>query len=291
MHKEKIEKANILCEALPYIKQFHGQTIVIKYGGSIMVQDELKQSFAEDITLLKYIGLNPVIVHGGGKEITKWMDKVGKEAVFIDGLRVTDAESMEITEMVVTGKVNSEVVSMINNHGGKAVGLSGKDGNLFVGRQIRSKKNLDLGFVGDIEEVDSSLIITLCEKGYIPVISPVGRNREGQSLNMNADHVAEAIATELKALKLIYLTDVDGVMIEKKLQNRLILSEAKELLKHPEVKGGMIPKLTCAINAIKGGAERIHIINGTIKHAVVLELFTDFGIGTMISKAKVSERR
>jgi acetylglutamate kinase len=160
MHKEKIEKANILCEALPYLKQFHGQTIVIKYGGSIMVDDNLKQSFAEDITLLKYIGLNPVIVHGGGKEITKWMDKVGKKAVFIDGLRVTDAESMEITEMVVTGKVNSEVVSLINHHGGKAVGISGKDGNLFVGKQIRSKKNQDLGFVGDIEEVDSSLIIT-----------------------------------------------------------------------------------------------------------------------------------
>lgn len=289
MHKEKIAKANILCEALPYLKQFNGQTIVIKYGGSIMVDEKLKQSFAEDITLLKYIGLNPVIVHGGGKEITKWMDKVGKKAVFIDGLRVTDAESMEITEMVVTGKVNSEVVSLISHHGGKAVGLSGKDGNLFVGKQIKSKKNKDLGFVGDIEEVDSSLIITLCEKGYIPVISPVGRNKEGQSLNMNADHVAEAIATELKAMKLIYLTDVDGVMIKKKLQNRLTLAQSKGLLKHPEVKGGMIPKLTCAMNAIKGGAERVHIINGTIKHAVVLELFTDVGIGTMISKKEIKE--
>jgi acetylglutamate kinase len=282
MYEEKIKKAETLVEALPYLKEFSGKTVVIKYGGSLMVNEDLKTIFANDIVLLKYIGINPIIVHGGGKEISKWLNKVGKETVFIDGLRVTDSETMEITEMVLSGKINSEVVSLVNQCGGKAVGLSGKDANLFIAKKIKSKANKDLGFVGDIQEVDITLLNTLSEKGYIPVISSVGRSIKGETLNMNADHVAQSIAGALNATKLIYLTDVQGVLKDKKLVNRMDLKEATKLLKHKDIQGGMLPKLTCSINAIKEGVEKVHIINGTIKHSVLLELFTNVGIGTMI---------
>ena len=283
--ESKIEKAKVLLEALPYLKKFNGQLIVVKYGGSIMVDPELSAKFAEDIVLLKYVGLNPVIVHGGGKEISKWIAKVGKTTEFIDGLRVTDGETMEITEMVLTGKVNTQLVTLINSAGGKAVGLSGKDANLFTAKKIKSKTNKDLGFVGDIQDVDTTLLTTLSENGYIPVISSVGRNVEGETLNMNADHVAECVATALKCLKLFYLTDVQGLMLDGKLRNRLTLSEAEKSLTHPDVKGGMLPKIACSVNAIKNGVNQVHIINGTYEHAVLLELFTDTGIGTMISEA------
>lgn len=279
----RIEKAKVLLEALPYIREFSGQTIVIKYGGSIMVDDELSRQFADDVVLLKYVGLNPVIVHGGGKEISKWIEKVGKKTEFIDGLRVTDGETMEITEMVLTGKVNTQLVSMINSAGGKAVGLSGKDANLFLARRIKSKTNQDLGFVGDIEDVDTRLMNTLSSNGYIPVISSVGRSREGESLNMNADHVAQEIAGALKSLKLLYLTDVQGLLIDGVLQTRLSIEAARAYLSHPDVKGGMLPKLTCSVDAIDSGVQQVHIINGTYEHAVLLELFTDKGIGTMIT--------
>lgn len=284
MLKERIQKADVLLEALPYIQQFSGKTVVVKYGGSIMIDDELKARFAEDIVLLKYVGINPVIVHGGGKEISKWMSKMGKETVFIDGLRVTDSETMEITEMVLSGKINNDVVALINRAGGKAVGLSGKDANLFTAKRIRSKENKDLGFVGDITNVDVTLLNTLSSKGYIPVIASVGVNGDGESLNMNADHVAEAMAVALSATKLVYLTDVDGLMIDHVLQSELNLESAQHLVTHRDVVGGMLPKLTCAIRAIKEGVETSHIINGTIRHAVLLELFTDTGIGTMVSK-------
>ncbi|RAP31588.1 acetylglutamate kinase [Candidatus Marinamargulisbacteria bacterium SCGC AG-410-N11] len=284
--KGKIEKAKVLLEALPYIRQFSGKTIVIKYGGSLMVNDRLKPLFADDITLLKYIGINPIIVHGGGKEISKWMEKMGKKSVFIDGLRVTDNETMEITEMVLSGKINSEVVSLINSAGGKAVGLSGKDANLFLAKRVKSKQNEDLGFVGDIDNIDITLINTLSEKGYIPVISSVGRNIEGETLNMNADHVAERISTALSALKLFYLTDVNGLMIEGELKSNITLSQALQYLKHPDVKEGMLPKLSCSVNALQTGIENVHIINGTIEHSVLLEIFTDQGIGTMLSREK-----
>lgn len=284
MLEEKIKKAKILLEALPYIQTFKGQTIVIKYGGSLMVQDSLKELFAADIVMLKTIGINPIIVHGGGKEISKWLKKVGKESTFIDGLRVTDSETMELTEMVLSGKINSEVVSLMNRAGGKAVGISGKDGNLFVAERIRSKTNQDLGFVGDIKNVDVSLIHTLSEKGYIPVISSVGQNKAGETLNMNADHVAQRIAETLEAKKLIFLTDVEGLKIEEELQSKLTLREAKALLNHPDVQGGMLPKLTCSTKAIEEGVSNVHIINGSIEHSVILELFTDTGIGTMISE-------
>jgi len=283
-YENEIKKAEILLEAFPYIKKFSKQIIVIKYGGSIMLNEELKIQFARDIALLKYIGLNPVIVHGGGKEISKWMTKLGKEAKFIDGLRVTDADTLEISEMVLVGKINSEIVSMINHEGGKAVGLSGKDGSLFTGKRKKSKENVDLGFVGDINNVDGSLLYTLSDEGYIPVISSIAQSEEErESLNMNADHVAQCIASTLQASKLVYLTDVDGLMIENELRSSLTNSDAKALLSHKDVSGGMLPKLSCATTAIDDGVKQVHIINGTLRHAVLLELFTDTGIGTMIS--------
>ncbi len=286
MYSKRIENAKILLEALPYIKKFHHKNIVIKYGGSVMTDEKLKTDFAKDIVLLKYVGLNPIIVHGGGKEITKWANKVGKEAVFIDGLRFTDAETMEITEMVLSGKINSEIVSDINQSGGNAVGLSGKDGQLFYAEKINGVDKQDLGFVGDVSKTDVSILNILCEKGYIPVISSVSINKKGQTLNLNADYVAVEIAKAIKALKLIYLTDVQGILFNNELVNVLDLNSAKDLLKQPEIKGGMIPKLKCSISAIENGVENVHIINGSIEHAVLLEIFTDFGIGTMISKHK-----
>ena len=281
--EDKMERATILLEALPYIRQFSGKTVVIKYGGSIMINDDLKHQFAKDIALLKYVGLNPIIVHGGGKEISKWMDKLGKQPEFIDGLRVTDSETLEITEMVLVGKINSEIVSLINREGGKAVGLSGKDGPLFFGKRHDSPKYKRLGFVGDISNVDNTLLNTLSADGFIPVISSIGQSDTFEGLNMNADHVAEAIASSLKAKKLVFLTDVKGLVIENKLQGELSQKQAESFLKHRDVKGGMLPKLTCAINAMKKGVSDVHIINGTINHAVLLELFTDSGIGTMIT--------
>jgi len=284
LYKQRIEKAKILLEALPYIKKFHQKQIIIKYGGSVMTDTKLKNFFAEDVVLLKYVGLHPIIVHGGGKEITKWINKVGKEAVFIDGLRFTDSETMEITEMVLSGKINSEVVSLINSFGGKAVGLSGKDAQLFTAVKMKSEKDQDLGLVGSIAKTDVSILNILCEKGYIPVISSVGINEEGESLNLNADHVAAEIAKALNVLKLIYMTDVQGIFLNNELIPTLNLKEANELLKHPDIKGGMIPKLKCSIDAIENNVQNVHIINGSIEHSVLLEIFTDFGIGTMISK-------
>ncbi|MDC0036657.1 acetylglutamate kinase [bacterium] len=280
--EDKVQRATILLEALPYIRKFSGKTIVIKYGGSIMVDEALKHQFARDIALLKFVGLNPVIVHGGGKEISKWMDKLGKKPEFINGLRVTDADTLEITEMVLVGKINSEIVSLINKEGGKAVGLSGKDGPLFFGKRSSDPEYKKLGFVGDIDTVDHTIITTLSSQGYIPIISSIGQTEDFEGLNMNADHVAESIAVSLNAQKLIFLTDVKGLLINKQLQQQLTLEKAQELYSHDDVKGGMLPKLRCACDAIREGVDQVHIINGTIEHAVLLELFTDSGIGTMI---------
>ncbi|MDD2942114.1 MAG: acetylglutamate kinase [bacterium] len=283
MYQERINKAKILLEALPYIKRFHGATIVIKYGGSLMVQEERKGMFAADIVLLKYVGMNPVIVHGGGKEISRWMEKLGKKAVFVDGLRVTDAETMEITEMVLSGKINNEVVSLINQAGGRAVGLSGKDARMFRAERMKTEKDRDLGQVGTVTSVDVGLIETLSNDGYIPVISSVGISEDGESLNMNADDVAAAVALGLGAKKLVYLTDVQGIMKDDNLIPALDYAEATELLNSPTISGGMKPKLECSLHALAGTVDNVHIINGSVEHAVLLELFTDIGIGTMIT--------
>lgn len=282
MSNQDSNKAKILVEALPYIRRFQGQTVVIKYGGSLMYDEERKNSFATDIVLLRYVGLNPIIVHGGGKEITRWLEKIGKASEFCEGLRVTDAETMEVTEMVLSGKINSEIVSLINMKGGKAVGLSGKDANLFSARKIRSKDGKDLGFVGEVETTDTSIINTLAKDGYIPVISCIGESIDGDTLNLNADYAASAIASATNALKLIYLTDVDGLKIDGSLVSELDLLAAEKLLAHPDVQGGMKPKLECSIAAIKNKVGHVQIINGTLEHSVLLEIFTDHGVGTKI---------
>ena len=282
MSNDKKNKAITLVEALPYIKKFEGQIMVIKYGGSLMVDDVLRETFAKDIVLLRYVGIKPVIVHGGGKEITKWMKKLGKDAVFIDGQRFTDQETMELTEMVLCGKVNNEIVSLLNQNGGKAVTLSGKSANIFKAKRIRSKKDEDLGFVGTIESVDTKLIHTLCDEGYIPVISSIGSDLKGETLNLNADNVASAVARYLECKKLIYLTDVDGLILDQTLVPTIHEKDMQDILNHKDVHGGMLPKLDCSLQAIRAGVESVHIINGSTEHAVLLEIFTDGGIGTMV---------
>lgn len=284
--KKNIEKAKLLIEALPYIRSFQGKTIVIKYGGSLMFDEKLRTIFAKDVSLLKLVGLNPIIVHGGGKEISRWMEKVGKVPEFIDGLRVTDEETLEITEMVLSGKVNREIVSVINAQGGNAVGLSGKDANLFIAKKIKSPSKKEIGFVGEIETVNTKLVEELSNTGYIPVIACLGESIEGKTLNLNADHAASKIGSALKALKLIYLTDVDGLLVDGILQKNLTLEQANSMLNNPEVTGGMLPKLRYSIEAIKNHVGSVQIINGTVEHAVILELFTDLGIGTKISYLK-----
>lgn len=284
--QEAISKAKVLTEALPYIRKFHGQYLVIKYGGSLMYDQKLKNSFASDVSLLKWLGINPIIIHGGGKEITSWLNKLGKETKFIEGLRYTDQETMEITEMILSGKISKDLVGTINQNGGKAVGLSGKDAKIYTAKKIKSSAGEDLGFVGDIDSTDMDLVIKLSESGYIPVIASVTSDNSGETLNLNADYVANGIASALKALKLIYLTDVDGVMINKELLQIIDKAEAEKLLKHPEVQGGMLPKLQCALKALQQGVRFVHIINGSVEHAVLLEIFTDLGIGTMLVESK-----
>lgn len=286
MDKKKIEQAKLLTEALPYIRRFKGQTIVIKYGGSIMLDEKLKNIFASDISLLKLVGINPVVVHGGGKEISRWMEKIGKTPKFIDGMRYTDSETMEITEMVLSGKLNNELVSLINDKGGNAVGISGKDSNLFSAVKIKSNSGEDLGQVGEVKDCNTKLINSLVSDGYIPVVTCIAESMEGETLNINADHAASTLGSALKALKLLYLTDVDGLKADGKLQKNLNVLEAEKLLEHPDVQGGMLPKLKYSIEAIKSGVDHVQMINGTVEHAVLLELFTDLGIGTKLSYNK-----
>lgn len=281
-----IAKANVLVEALPYIRKFQGRMVVVKYGGSLMTDEHLKETFASDIALLKLVGVHPVIVHGGGKEISHWLKKIGKETKFIEGLRYTDEETMELTEMVLSGKINSEVVALLNRAGAKAVGLSGKDGQLFSAKKIVGKSGQDLGLVGDMSETDVTILHQLCHSGYVPVISSIAPGEDGETLNLNADYAATGIAAALRALKLVFLTDVDGVLSGGQLLHLLDLSEAGRLLSHPDVSGGMVPKLECAMRAVQGGVSSVHIINGSLEHAVLLEMFTDLGIGTMIVDEK-----
>lgn len=285
MHRN-IEKIKTLFESLPYIRKFYNKTIVIKYGGHAMTDEGLKKSFARDMVLMKYVGINPVIVHGGGPQIGGMLARLGKESRFVHGIRVTDDETMDVVEMVLVGKINKEIVGLINLFGGKAVGLGGKDGGLIKAKKLLIK-GAEMGLVGDVDEIDPSVIRTLEEKNFIPVIAPVGASEDGTTYNINADTVAGRIAASLKAEKLILLTDVPGVLDkEKKLISTLSLAEARSLITKKVAVGGMIPKLKCCMEAVAGGVNAAHIIDGRVEHAVLLEVFTDAGIGTAIKVKK-----
>jgi len=288
-----IKKAEILIEALPYIQKLYGKTVVIKYGGNAMVNSQLKNSVMDDITLLKYIGMNPVVVHGGGPDISKALDNFGIKSKFVNGLRVTDAATMEIAQMVLIGKTNKEIVSLLNQKGGKAIGVSGIDGNLLECEQYKTivdGKETDLGYVGKITKVNSKQLEIMAKDEYIPVVSPIGVGKNGQSYNINADTVAGEIAAALKAEKLILLTDVEGVKASKdsdEIIAALTAEEVHKLIQTKVINGGMIPKVLGCLEAIDRGVGRSHIIDGRIPHCILLEIFTNKGIGTMIMKKKL----
>ncbi|MFQ5441378.1 MAG: acetylglutamate kinase [Thermodesulfobacteriota bacterium] len=282
--KKRIETIKTLFEALPYIRKFYNKTVVIKYGGSAMVEESLKKSFARDVVLMKYVGLNPVIVHGGGPQIGGLLERLGKETKFVKGIRVTDDETMDVVEMVLVGKVNKEIVGLINFYGGRAVGLGGKDGALIKAKRLKIR-GAEMGLVGDVESINPAVIESLEESSFIPVIAPVGGGADGRSYNINADTVAGKVASALKAEKLMLLTDVQGVLDKKKnLISTLSLAESRKLITGKVASGGMIPKLKCCIEAVASGVERAHIIDGRVEHAVLLEVFTDAGIGTVIAR-------
>lgn len=284
--------ADLLIEVLPYIKRFSGKTIVVKYGGHAMVDENLKKDFANDITLLKYIGVNPVVVHGGGPQINKVLDAMGITSKFIRGMRVTDDETMDVVEMVLGGKVNKDIVARVNRQGGKAVGLTGKDGQLITAEKMtiyhqedvdKPPEIIDPGMVGNVSNINPDIIHTLTAKGFIPVIAPVGLGENGETFNINADVVASKIASALNAERLMLVTDVDGVLDrDKKLVSSVDAVTIKEMIGAGEILGGMIPKVECALSALKNGVKKSHIINGKLSHAVLLELFTDSGIGTQV---------
>lgn len=278
------EKANVLIEALPYIQRFNRKIIVVKYGGSAMVDEEIKKSVIQDVTLLKLVGFKPIIVHGGGKEISKWIEKAGLETKFVNGLRVTDEPTMEIAEMVL-GKVGKGLVKMVQELGVRAVSISGKDGGLFKCEKKYSKGE-DIGFVGEITQVDTKILMDLIEKDYLPIVSPIGMDDQFNTYNINADDAACAVARAVKAEKLAFLTDIEGVYRDPKdpstLISELTVKEAYELLESGNIGGGMLPKLNNCIDAIENGVSRVHILDGRILHCILLEIFTNKGIGTAI---------
>lgn len=285
--------AQVLTEALPYIQRFSGKTLVIKYGGNAMIDETLKNSFARDVVLLKAVGINPVIVHGGGPQIGQLLAKIGKESEFINGMRVTDTETMDIVEMVLGGQVNKSIVNLINNHGGRAVGLTGKDGSLIFAEKMKfaspddlgedSPEMIDLGFVGRVTSIDTSVIDMLIHSDFIPVIAPIGVGQDGQSYNINADLVAGKIAEVLQAEKLILLTNTPGLLdADGKLLTGLNAKQVNDLIASGVIYGGMLPKIGCALDAVQAGVTSSHIIDGRVQHAVLLEMFTDEGVGTLI---------
>lgn len=284
-----VRKAGILAEAMPYIRRFHGKTIVIKYGGNAMTDDNLKLRFAQDVVLLKLVGMSPVVVHGGGPQIENLLAKVGKKGEFVQGMRVTDAETMDIVEMVLGGQVNKEIVELINTAGGKAVGLTGQDGGLIRAQRltIPSKDNpderIDIGQVGEIVKIDPSLVTTLTQAGFIPVIAPIGSGADGETYNINADVVAGKVAEVLKAEKLVLLTNTTGVLDKDgNLLTGLTAKRIDELFADGTISGGMLPKISSALDAAKGGVNSVHIIDGRVEHCVLLEILTNQGVGTMI---------
>lgn len=285
--QEYIDKTKILIEALPYIKTFSGKTVVIKYGGSAMLNEEPKKSVIKDIILMKLVGISPVIIHGGGPEINKMLKQIDKQSKFINGLRVTDEETMEVVEMVLSGKINKDIVMNLQNQGFNAAGISGKDGNM-----LKARKKLidgqDAGLIGEIVEVNANLIKILIENDFIPVIAPTGMDEFGNTYNINADYAASAIAGALQAEKLVFLTDIAGVMKnindDKSIISHMTVSEAKELINNGKISGGMIPKVECCIEGVEKGVNTVHILDGRVDHSLLLEIFTDTGVGTMIHK-------
>ena len=292
-----IHKAEILLESLPYIKSFYGKTIVIKYGGNAMISDDLKENFALDIVMMKYIGINPVVVHGGGPQIDETLKALGIKSKFVEGQRVTSKETIDVVEMVLGGKVNKEIVSLINRHGGNAVGITGKDGDLILAKRHKKVKHspetdrpeiIDLGLVGEITKVNPGILETLDTGGFIPVIAPIGRGENGETLNINADFVAAQIASALEAEKLILMTDTEGVKNKAgKLQSGLSRKNTSDMIRSKVIRDGMLPKVNCCLDALKSGVHKTHIIDGRVRHALLLEIFTAEGIGTQIvEKAK-----
>ncbi|MEN9595837.1 MAG: acetylglutamate kinase [Pseudomonadota bacterium] len=284
--------ASVLTEALPYIQHFKNKVIVVKFGGNAMIDEALKHSFARDIVLMKSVGLTPIVVHGGGPQIGNLLSKLGKTTDFVDGMRVTDSETMDVVEMVLGGLVNKEIVNLINQHGGKAVGLTGKDGNFIRAKKIKLKKAaidseafelIDLGHVGDVTSIDTDVLNMLNQSNFIPVIAPIGVGENGESYNINADLVAGKIAEKLNAEKLILLTNTAGILDKQgKLLTGLSLADIDDLIADGTISSGMIPKTRCATDALKGGVTSVHIIDGRVEHAVLLELFTDQGVGTLL---------
>jgi len=278
------EKAEIIVEALPYIKEFYGRTVVVKYGGSAMGSQELQNAVMQDLVLLKYVGMNPVVIHGGGPEITGMLNRLGIKTRFVKGLRVTDPEIMEVVEMVLVGKINKQIVAGINECGGKAIGLSGKDGSLIRATQMKGSE--ELGCVGEITRINPCVLTPLLDNGYIPVIAPIGMGEDGLTYNINADHVASRIAVALGADKLILLTDVPGILARPEdpstLFSSLRVSEIPELIDCGIIDGGMIPKVECCIHALENGVGRTHIVDGRVPHSILLEVLTNEGSGTMV---------
>ena len=282
----ELRRAEVLLEALPYIREFRGKTVVIKYGGAAMEQAELKEFFALDVILLRLVGINPVIVHGGGPQIGALMKRLGKEPRFVGGMRVTDEETVEIVEMVLVGKINTEIVGLINLHGGQAVGLSGKDSQLIVAHRrphrLATGEEVDIGLVGEVEAINIAPIRLLEDNGFIPVIAPVGGGRQGETYNINADLVAGEVAAALGAEKLIHLTDVQGILVGGQLASTLSRKDVEGLIQDGVIDGGMLPKVESALRALEGGTGKAHIIDGRVAHAILLELFTREGVGTEI---------
>jgi acetylglutamate kinase len=284
--------AKVLTEALPYIQRFNGKTIVIKYGGNAMADDQLKSGFARDVVLMKSVGMNPVIVHGGGPQIGELLKRIGKESEFVDGMRVTDSETMDVVEMVLGGQVNKEIVNLINSHGGSAVGLTGKDGDLIRARKLVFKRSspemevpeiIDIGHVGEVASIDTSVIDLMLQGNFIPVIAPIGAGEDGQSYNINADLVAGKLAEVLKAEKLIMLTNTAGLMnVNGEVLTGMTVEEVNRLIDEDVINGGMLPKIRSALDAFHAGVKSAHIIDGRVEHAVLLEIFTDKGVGTLI---------
>ena len=296
--KKLIQKAEILLEALPFIKNFYGKTFVIKYGGNAMVSEKLKDNFALDIVMMKYIGINPVIIHGGGPQIDKTLKALGIKSQFFEGQRVTNKETIDVVEMVLGGKINKEIVSLINRHGGNAVGITGKDGDLIMAKRHKKGKKqsaetnrpeiIDLGLVGEITKVNPRILETLDKNEFVPVIAPIGKGGDGMTLNINADFVASKIASALKAEKLILMTDTEGVKNKTgKLQSGLTKKEVTKMIKEKVIKDGMLPKVSCCLDALKAGVYKTHIVDGRVQHALLLEIFTEDGIGTQIVEKKL----